>query len=254
MIHTTISGNSSPDGAIYEELYSGLSGLPYTNLYDHCTITGNQTTSTDRASGINLVSMVISMRNTIVANNTGGTGQIQVATTNDIQSLGHNLISDSMPSFTATGDLQNTDPKLLPLAANGGSTLTHALRCSSPAVNGGVVGSTSVDQRGVAYVGIPDIGAYEYQPLPLSAGTILVSGNASCANPVRLTAPVWGQSFVFTGPNGFVFSNVYRTAGAYTAYAEGVKLGGTYTLSVSDEEGCRTVKSMIIVQGPSTCP
>ena len=71
-----------------------------------------------------------------------------------------------MASFTATGDLVNNEPNLLPLADNRDSTLTHALRCSNAAVNAGVAGSTSSDQRGVAYGGVPDIGGMSINPCP----------------------------------------------------------------------------------------
>ena len=85
-----------------------------------------------------------------------------------------------------------------------------------------------------------------------TAGAITTSGPASCASPARLTAPATGQSFVFTGPGGYVFSNVYRNGGSYTAFAEGVKLGGTYTLTVYS--ACSTpTTSSIVVQRPSSC-
>ena len=53
-------------------------------------------------------------------------------------SLGHNIIGDSSgaPTFTATGDLNSTDPLLAALASNGGPTQTHAPFPGSPAING----------------------------------------------------------------------------------------------------------------------
>ena len=85
------------------------------------------------------------------------------------------------------------------------------------------------------------------------AGPITASGPASCNSPARLTAPATGQSFIFTGPGGYVFSNIYRNGGSYTAFAEGVKLGGTYTLTVSSGAGCPTTTSTVVVQGPGSC-
>ena len=42
-------------------------------------------------------------------------------------SAGNNISTDASCSLTGTGDQQNTDPKLGPLADNGGPTQTHAL-------------------------------------------------------------------------------------------------------------------------------
>jgi len=59
------------------------------------------------------------------------------------------------------------DPKLLPLADNGGPTQTHALQIDSPALNkGNNAGKLATDQRGDGFLrafGRPDIGAYEWQ-------------------------------------------------------------------------------------------
>jgi hypothetical protein len=59
------------------------------------------------------------------------------------------------------------DPLLLPLADNGGPTLTHALADASPAINkGDNTANFATDQRGTGFVrsfGRPDIGAYEWQ-------------------------------------------------------------------------------------------
>jgi hypothetical protein len=78
---------------------------------------------------------------------------------------GHNLSSDGTCSFTGIGSMSNTDPKIGPLADNGGPTLTMALLPGSPAID---AGNTSVapatDQRGFPRpAGLAaDIGAFEY--------------------------------------------------------------------------------------------
>ena len=89
-----------------------------------------------------------------------------------VNSLGHNLIGATNDSsgFTAPGDLAGSkasplDPKVGPLANNGGPTLTMALLPSSPAID---AGNTSLapmtDQRGFPRpAGLAaDIGAFEY--------------------------------------------------------------------------------------------
>ena len=54
-----------------------------------------------------------------------------------ITSLKYNLDSGSSCSFSAMGDLVNTDPLLGPLQDNGGGSMTHALMASSPALDAG---------------------------------------------------------------------------------------------------------------------
>lgn len=64
------------------------------------------------------------------------------------------------------------DPMLGPLTYNGGPTLTHAVLPDSPVVDAGVVAHilTQFDQRGEGFRrmfnGIPDMGAFELQPIP----------------------------------------------------------------------------------------
>ena len=83
---------------------------------------------------------------------------------------GNNLIgiSDGSTGFT-TSTLVGTsghsiDPKLGPLASNGGPTKTMALKSGSPAIRAGIfVSDVTTDQRGVARHTNhnPSIGAYE---------------------------------------------------------------------------------------------
>jgi CSLREA domain-containing protein len=90
-------------------------------------------------------------------------GSIQVAgsivldgCTGTVTSLGYNLASDATCGFTATGDVQNTNPLLGPLTDNGGPAPTRQPGVGSPArdsIPAGTVGrcdGTIVnDQRGI---------------------------------------------------------------------------------------------------------
>jgi hypothetical protein len=106
--------------------------------------------------------------NTILAGNSPGN------CSGTITDAGHNLSSDSTCAFTSVGSLNNTDPKLGPLADNGGPTLTMALLPGSPAINAGDTAAAPLtDQRGFPRPSglAADIGAYEYAapdftPLP----------------------------------------------------------------------------------------
>lgn len=69
-----------------------------------------------------------------------------------------------------------TDPGLGPLAANGGPTMTHLLKSTSPALNAGnpaIAGQPTYDQRGLARISgsAIDIGAVEMQPSLADTGT-----------------------------------------------------------------------------------
>jgi hypothetical protein len=96
---------------------------------------------------------------------------------------GHNISSDSSCNFAASGGQNNSDPKLGPLADNGGPTLTIALLPGSPAINAGSEANCApVDQRGVSRPahGRCDIGAFElvlndFTLTSITKGTVAVT-------------------------------------------------------------------------------
>ncbi len=80
---------------------------------------------------------------------------------------GNNLCGDTSAAFSAPGSLNNVDPRLGPLANNGGPTPTLALLFGSPAIDAGDdAHCPAVDQRGVTRPALShcDIGAYELVP------------------------------------------------------------------------------------------
>src|SRR4029077_16813568 len=87
--------------------------------------------------------------NTIIANNLDRFGN--AANCGSLSSLGYNLSSDNACGLIGTGDRNNTDPLLGPLANNGGFTMTHALPGNSPAIDTGTnLVCPRTDQHGVA--------------------------------------------------------------------------------------------------------
>ena len=84
-----------------------------------------------------------------------------------VQDLGHNISSDASLALAGPGSRHSTDPLLLPLADNGGPTLTMAIHAASPAFNnGGTLDIPATDQRGRPRpeFQVADSGAYELGP------------------------------------------------------------------------------------------
>jgi hypothetical protein len=159
--NSTISNNSAVSvGGMYIQDTSQTTIL-------NSTFANNQKTSGGGAGGIaNSSAGTIHWKNSIVANNDGN----ECLASGTWVSDGHNLSSDSSCIFTQTGDLQDADPLLAPLADYGGSTLTHALLPGSPAIDGGDnTGCPATDQRGISRpvdgnnsgTAVCDIGSYE---------------------------------------------------------------------------------------------
>ena len=165
MRNSTISDNSAQlGGAIYNQCVN--------IKVDNSTISNNQATSGGgiASQGNELTTTILG--NTIVANNviSDTTMADDLAlfdgSTDSFSSGGYNLIGIMGPNivFDGTGDLTNVaDPKLGPLADNGGDTLTHALLPGSPAIDAGGDCDEPFDQRGVPRPQGPacDIGGYE---------------------------------------------------------------------------------------------
>ena len=87
------------------------------------------------------------------------------------------------------------DPKLLPLATNGGPTMTHAIPPTSPAFNAGVGCFVTVDQRYVPRDAKCDVGAFEFNDftkvtitidpavrLDPATGRALLTGTVKCTH------------------------------------------------------------------------
>jgi hypothetical protein len=103
---------------------------------------------------------VVALRNSITAYPNGANSNVYGAITD----AGHNISSDASANFNSGTSFNFTDPRLEPLADNGGPTLTMALRSNSPAIDfGDSLNAPATDQRGFPRPsgnGV-DIGAFE---------------------------------------------------------------------------------------------
>jgi hypothetical protein len=140
---------------------------------------------------------------TIVANGVTGAN----CSGNAISDNGYNLDSANSCGFTIN-PLINTDPKLGPLASNGGPTETMALQSGSPAIDAipsTFAGCTGTDQRGVSRpqgAGC-EIGAFEVDTTAPSVPTGLHASSTTKPSVVL----TWGASTDNVGVTGY---DVYR--------------------------------------------
>ncbi len=120
--------------------------------------------SAGAGGGISVISGTLNLKNSLLA---GNTATANPDLSGSFTSLGYNLVQTRGGSIGyVASDLPNaTDPKLLPLAFNGGASATAALQAGSPAINAipsAICGGVTVDQRGYRRpAGNCDIGAYD---------------------------------------------------------------------------------------------
>ena len=190
LTNCTIAGNFCGAGGGPTLIGKGGNGGSGGGIYSYstnevivaCTVASNSNGTNGIGGGI--CSAVVGgpvLLNDIVALNIGDSPDVA----GTFQSLGHNLIgvTDGSSGFSAPGDLVGStnsplDPKLGPLADNGGPTLTMALLTGSPAIDAGsAVGAPATDQRGVPRPqgSCVDIGAFECLVSPIFMGETIQS-------------------------------------------------------------------------------
>lgn len=164
LVNTTISGNSDPG-----HTGDGLAILGGTAQLIHVTVTNNPGSP---HGGIYVTSGFVWLYNSIVYGN-GPNPQCGTAKIGRFSDGGYNVLADQSCSYWPGSGSILANPRLGPLADNGGYNLTHALTASSPAID--LVPTNrcvSTDERGVARPingdgkgkARCDAGAFEYEP------------------------------------------------------------------------------------------
>jgi hypothetical protein len=201
LTQVTISGNQSKahGAGLWIDDRNAAAGASVKVL--HSTIAMNVSTGAGIGGGIFLVQGDINLNHTIVATNKAPVspdlaGLLGASFSAQYSLIGNNsgsgLAATAFGMPDANGNLIGTirtgvvDPLLAELAYNGGTTPTHALLASSPALNrgdfsavAGVNGIPTHDQRSATYPRISgrqiDIGSFEANPTTFLAGDY--SGN-----------------------------------------------------------------------------
>jgi len=161
----------------------GITCFCGTVLIANCTITGNGTYGL--LHECSWPDSTVKIRNSIFSGSGGGSRSDCAGSfvSQDYNLIQNNYIdpffnvSDARFTGATNHNIYGQDPKLGPLADNGGPTPTHALRFDSPAIDTGHCGSATSDQRGLPRPlddpNTPnadsgdgcDIGAYEADPI-----------------------------------------------------------------------------------------
>jgi hypothetical protein len=182
----TFPGSGGGGGAIGGALFM-RSG---TATVRHCTFSGNSAIGglagtggqegepgEGRGGGIGCYGGELSLDNTILYDNPGGTAGgnedlYHFLGTEVVATVGHNIIgvvdADIVFNAAVVGNQIGVDPVLLPFGDYGGPTDAFLIRgcySVSPAINSGGDAGVEFDQRGLPRLGTPDIGAIELSAL-----------------------------------------------------------------------------------------
>lgn len=250
LANSTVSGNAANP--------SGGSAGGIDNDFSSMLSLVNDTLTRNSPDGLyNHNSGSATARDTIIAGNLGG----DISGT--VTSNGNNLVGNTPGSGVTNGmkgDIAGTftspvDPLLAPLALNApGTTQTHALGPTSPAIDAGGACPSGVttDQRGVMRPqgNACDIGAYEYVPV------------APTLHPAQTGTA--GQRLVFTG-SGFQTGTTVTVNGAslpITVAADGQSFtatvpahaAGTVPVVVANPSVGHTATSSLTYSTPNVAP
>jgi hypothetical protein len=211
------------------------------------TVLASSTIAFNQTAGL-ATSGPVTLTNSIVAHNPSGNCD---AIVDPLISGGTNLSSDATCFVAGGTDRLNTDPRLGPLADNGGPTLTHLPLPGSPAIDTGGPAPcpTATDQRGInrPQRTACDIGAVEVVPPPLLT---VLSPNPLAFSSTPQTLVVRGHFFqagatVAVGPQTYPATFVSSTELRVSlvprdVFAAGWLVAPTAKVTVVNPDGARS--------------
>ncbi|MEI8133058.1 MAG: sortase, partial [Leptolinea sp.] len=231
--NSTFYDNKSPEGGAILN-YSFLGGRSSINI-NNSTFSHNSTAIRNYVNGYgnNQTFGTVSLSNTIMANSIMGgncENEVEKEGLALIKDEGNNLDSGITCGFNKGSiSIFGKDPKLGTLQDNGGPTLTMALNSGSPAINkGNPINCTHRDQRGLAAVEVCDIGAFEYDAIPVITTTV-------GKNKVDLGNGILGDLLVVTVTN--TFGNPLKGWHVYFSSPDGNFLSLMDSAGITDENG-----------------
>ena len=202
VLNCTLTGNSATLGGGIRQVSGFGNSVSVTNS----TISGN---AAGRGGGIDYqAGAAVNVSNCIITGNlrTFNNPQSDVSDAGQFTSYvsgGYNIVGtgNATGRFNATGDRVGIDPRLGPLAGNGGTTATFSLLPGSPALDRGNNGALTTDQRGLARPAdgdgngavAVDIGAYEQQtaqPVDLAISQSASPDPVTAGQPLTYTLTV----------------------------------------------------------------
>ncbi len=172
---TLVISNSTVSGNVAGGAGGGIASQRATRIANSTVasnISGSGGAVMFRLDGLYPGTAPLELQSTIIGDNRAGSGAVfaaDLATDGVLTVTGSgNLLVSADAAIDLPADTLFANPRLLPLADNGGPTRTHSLAAASPAINhGNNAAALAFDQRGEGYPresgGRADIGPFEGQ-------------------------------------------------------------------------------------------
>jgi hypothetical protein len=164
MTNVTVAGNKA-----VSSLGGGIAANGVPGTIASSTIADNHADNAASFGGGLVGGSGLTLKNTIIANNTAGNEWNPVSCTDTASAGDHDLQfplkeSSGQADKPCVAGITMADPLLGPLQDNGGPTKTMALMPGSPAIGTGA-GCPATDQRGQPRTGACDVGAYQHRSM-----------------------------------------------------------------------------------------